>query len=123
MKKCELRKSMFSAALVLLTSGIALGQSQPQTAVATPESSVARPTMKSLTVSGKVSHDGHALVTDIDTEWAITNPEALKGREATLVTVKCFVDPERNQLRILSVKTSQPEFRYASRSGDSAFRR
>lgn len=124
MKRLEMKRSIFGTILlVLMTSGIALTQDQPQSASLTPASSVARPAGKSLTVFGKVSGDGRSLVTDIDTEWTISNPEILKGREATLVTVKCYVDPERNQLRVLSVKTAQPEFKFVSRSGDSAFRR
>jgi len=78
---------------------------------------------KSLTVSGKVSVDGRTLLTDIDSEWSISNSEALKGREGTLVTVKCYVDTERSQMRVLSVRSAQPEAKYAARAGDSAFRR
>jgi hypothetical protein len=124
MKRFEMKGSIFAAVLLaLMTSGLALAQDQPQSASLTPASSVARPAAKSLTVFGKVSGDGRSLVTDIDTEWTISNPEILKGHEATLVTVKCYVNPERNQLRVLSVKTAQPEFKFVSRSGDSAFRR
>jgi len=119
-----MKSSTFAAALfALITSGVALAQSQPQTASTTPGASAARPAAKSLTVFGKVSGDGRSLVTDIDTEWAVSNIEVLKGREGSLVTVKCFVDPERNEIRVLSVRAAQPEFKYASRSGDSAFRR
>ena len=124
MKRLEMKSSIFAIILLaLMTSSIALAQGEPQSAGLTPATSVARPVAKSLTVFGKVSGDGRSLVTDIDTEWTISNPEILKGREATLVTVKCYVDPERNQLHVLSVKTAQPEFKFASRSGDSAFRR
>ena len=119
-----MKSSIFAAILLaLMTPGFALAQDQPQSTSLTPAASVARPVAKSLTVLGKVSGDGRSLVTDIDTEWTISNPEILKGHEATLVRVKCYVDSERNQLRVLSVKTAQPEFKYVSRSGDSAFRR
>jgi len=109
--------------LALMASGNARAQAHPQTASATAEGSIVRWAPKSLTVSGKVSVDGRTLLTDIDSEWSISNAEALKGREGTLVTVKCYVDTERSQMRVLSVRSAQPEGKYAARGGDSAFRR
>jgi hypothetical protein len=109
--------------LALMASGNALAQAHPQTASPTAEASIVRWAPKTLMVSGKASVDGRTLLTDIDTEWSISNAEALKGREGTLVTVKCYVDTERSQIRVLSVKSAQPDSKYAARAGDSAFRR
>ena len=75
---------------------------------------------KALTVSGKVSDDGKRFITDIDTEWAINNPYTLKGREGRLVTIKCYVDPDKNRIHVLSVKT---DAQYTAMHSDSAFRR
>jgi len=75
---------------------------------------------KALTVSGKVSDDGKRFITDIDTEWIINDSDALKGREGRLVTIKCYVDPDKNRIQVLSVKT---EAQYTAMHGDSAFRR
>jgi hypothetical protein len=75
---------------------------------------------KALTVSGKVSDDAKHFVTDIDTEWAINNPEALKGREGRLVTIKCYVDSSMSKIQVLSVKT---DVQYSAMYRDSAFRR
>jgi hypothetical protein len=77
---------------------------------------------KPLTVAGKVSSDGKTLVTDIDSEWDITNPEALKGYEGSRVTAKCYVDTLKSQIQIIRVK-KEDEPKYASKHGDSAFRR
>jgi hypothetical protein len=63
------------------------------------------------------------LVTDLDTEWTVSNADVLKGREGSLVTIKCYVDPDRNQIRVLSVRAAQPEPKIAARQSDSAFRR
>ena len=74
---------------------------------------------KALTVSGNVSDDGKRFITDIDTDWAINNPDSLKGHEGRLVTIKCYVDSDKNRIQVLSVKTPQ----YTSMHNDSAFRR
>lgn len=78
---------------------------------------------KPLTVSGTVSPDARTLLTDIDSEWAINNPEMLKGREGLHVTVKCYVDSENGRIQILRVKPREGD-KYASKKyADSAFRR
>jgi hypothetical protein len=124
MKRCEIKKSLCAAAFLgLLTSGLALAQDAPAATNKPDQPRTASTSTKALSVLGRVSNDGRTLVTDLDTDWAITNGEALKGREGSLVTVKCYVDSEHNQIRVLSVKSAQPELKYASRQGDSAFRR
>ena len=112
---------LFCAAFLVLASGITLAQDRPAP-VNNPDQPLARPT-KSLTVFGKVSNDGRTLFTDLDTEWTVSNAEVLKGREGRLVTLKCYVDSVRNQIRVLSVRTAESEVKYAARQGDSAFRR
>lgn len=76
-----------------------------------------------LVVSGKVSADGKSLVTDIDSVWAISNPEVLKGHEGLRVTVKCYVDTGKSRIQVLRVKKEEGEMKYAARHNDSAFRR
>jgi hypothetical protein len=78
---------------------------------------------KPLVVSGRVSRDGKTLLTDIDSEWSVTDPASLKGVEGRRVTVKCYVDTERSRIQILRVKKEQDEVKYAARHDDSAFRR
>jgi len=78
---------------------------------------------KPLMVSGKVSPDGKTLVTDIDSEWLVSNPETLKGHEGRRVTVKCYVDTEKSRIQVLRVKKEESELKYAGKHDDSAFRR
>lgn len=78
---------------------------------------------KPLVVLGKVGADGRTLLTDIDSEWNITNPEALKGHEGRRVSVKCYVDTDKNRLQVLRVKKEDGESRYSVNYNDSAFRR
>ena len=78
---------------------------------------------KPLTVSGKVSSDGKTLMTDIDSVWGISNADALRGHEGRRVTVRCYVDTDRGQIHVLSVRKEESELQYAARHDDSAFRR
>ena len=105
-------------AAILLVPGLVLAQEK--TAESKPVVSP-RISAKTLMVSGKVSDDGKMLITDLDSEWTVSNAETLKGLEGRLVRVKCYVDSARNQLQILSVKRENSD--YAARQADSAFRR
>jgi len=114
-----MKKHLLGAlSLALIVSGLALAQNQ---AKPSESSNTLAAGTKPLTVAGKVSNDGKTFVTDIDAEWSVSNADALKGYEGRLATVKCYVDPEHNRLHVVSVKST--EVKYASRQGDSAFRR
>ncbi len=104
-------------ACLLSASGYVAAQ-QPAQATAT-----ASVPAKVLVVFGKVSKDGKTLISDIDSEWSVSNPEMLKGLEGTLVRLRCYVDTEKNKLRVLVVKKEASEFSYSARYADSAFRR
>jgi len=47
--------------------------------------------------------------TDIDSEWSIANPEALKGMESRFVRVRCFVNSESKSIKVLWVKKDSSE--------------
>jgi membrane protein implicated in regulation of membrane protease activity len=115
-KRSEVKRTMFAAVLLaLIAYGAAVAQNQSQTS-AKPDNATVRPAAnKTLTVFGRVSSNGRSLVTDLDTEWAVNNAEAFKGREGSLVKVKCYVDPDHAQLHVLSVKSAQPEPRFDPR--------
>ncbi|MGA7907122.1 MAG: hypothetical protein WCA16_06910 [Candidatus Sulfotelmatobacter sp.] len=121
------RLALGALAVVLVASTFVLAQNVAKPADVQPVRvkaegpSAPAVTAKPLTVLGKVANDGKTFVTDIDTEWEVSNVDALKGYEGRLTTVKCYVDPERNRMHVLSVKAA--EVKYASRQGDSAFRR
>jgi len=78
---------------------------------------------KAVIISGKVSDDGKIIVSDANEKWAVSNTDALMGREGQPITVKCRLDPEKNQVRIISIRPAQSEAKYAANQGDSAFRR
>jgi hypothetical protein len=103
--------------LVIPASALAQEQTVPTQDHATAFSA------KPLTVSGKVSADGKTFLTDIDSEWQVSNADALKGHEGRMVRVKCYVDTEKNSIKVLSVKRENSESNYAARNTDSAFRR
>ena len=78
---------------------------------------------KAVTISGQVSADGTALVSDDDDIWTVSNPGVLAGHEGKLVLVKCQVHAEKNEIHIFSIKPKLIDAKYMSRNGDSAFRR
>ena len=78
---------------------------------------------KAVTISGKVSDDGKMIVSEANEKWAVSNTDALLGREGQPITVKCRLDLEKNKIQIISVKRVEIETKYAANKGDSAFRR
>jgi len=106
-------------AMVLLLSSSILAQEKP-----TPTKQEGTTAAKVLIVSGRVSSDGKLLDTDLDSQWQISNPEALKGHEGRLVRIRCYVDTARNKIQVLTVKKDDGDANYtATRHTDSAFRR
>jgi hypothetical protein len=79
---------------------------------------------KATTVSGRVSDDGKAFVSDQDEVWEVSNAKVLLGREGQQVVVKCQLYPDKNEMRVLSVSGTQAAVvKYVANRGDSAFRR
>lgn len=94
--------------VLLLASGTVLGQQN----ATSPD--IATMSAQPLTVAGRVSNDRKTLVTDIDSEWLVSNPDMLKGHEGRQVTVKCYVDTAKNKLQVLSVKKDARETVYSA---------
>lgn len=116
-----IRPMMIPLAVLLLLSSFATAQEPGKRDGIKPEHPQTwAASTKALTVSGKVSDDGKHFISDIDTEWVIHNPDALKGREGRMVTIKCYVDSDKNRIHVLSVRTAA---QYTAMYGDSAFRR
>ena len=111
-------KTTILVSVLLMTIGPVSAQDQPRIS---KESSA---TGKPLMVSGKVMDRGKTLLFDIDSEWAVSNPELLEDLDGQIVRVKCYVNSERNIIHILYVKRDTRAPNYAAgRLGDSAFRR
>ena len=115
-----MRTAIFTTlAAVALLSGSLFAQDKRE---ASPQANTT--SAKTLIVFGRVSNDGHSLQTDLDSEWLVSNAQALKGYEGLLVRVRCYIDSAKNRLQILSVKKDSLESGYAAaRHADSAFHR
>jgi hypothetical protein len=108
-----------SIALVLLLSAAAVAQEAAKTESAKPQGA----SRKTISITGKMSKDGRVLLRDADSEvWTVSNPEALQGYAGREVVIRCQVVPDKNELRVVSVKPVKGETAYA-KWGDSAFRR
>jgi hypothetical protein len=77
---------------------------------------------KKVTISGKISQDGKAIVAD-GKAWIVSNVERLQNHLGEHVAVKGFLDPVTNRLEVLSMKILRNEVSASARLGDSAFRR
>ena len=115
-----MKRGVILLAVVWLTSISALTQQNARSGSVEQDRQTWTASTKALTVSGKVSDDGKRFTTDIDSEWEINNPDALKGHEGQVIRVKCYVDSERNRLQVVSVKR---DVQYTAMYRDSAFRR
>lgn len=112
-----MRRFALVAIAAVVICGSALSQEK---AVASQPEQAAVFSPKPLTVSGKVGADGKTFLTDIDSEWMVSNADALKGHEGHMVRVKCYVDTEKNSMKILSVKREDNASNYAARNTFSA---
>ena len=108
--------TMFLLTLVLAMSAAALAQDKSASA---KQENVAGASSRPLRVLGKVSTDGKTILTDVDSEWTVSNATVLKGHEGLLVTVKCYVDTAKNQLQVLTIRRASGELNDAFREVDS----
>jgi hypothetical protein len=108
------RVLLAALAFALTTIGSAWAQSHPQPA-AKSDTAARSAVIKPILISGRVSGDGRHFSVDRDSDpesgWDVSNTRVLKGHEGSLVTVKCYLDANRNQIQILSVNRVQPEVR------------
>lgn|SRR5262249_28981698 len=96
---------LFSFALGLVMSLLALAQDTGKAAQATQETTKAKKaSTKAVTVSGKVTADGKTFVDKDNKSWTVTNQEALKGHEGHEVTLKAREDTAKNEIHVVSVK-------------------
>jgi hypothetical protein len=122
---CTMKKSvLIFLVVVFLVPATALAQHSSKAAEAKPAGSKASKLfMKAVTISGQVSGDGRTLVSEENDIWSVSNPSVLTGHEGQQVSVKCQVQPDKNEIQIFSVKVALKEVKSASNKSDSAFRR
>lgn len=77
---------------------------------------------KKVTISGRVSDDGKAIVAE-GRAWAVSNVEKLRDYLGKSVTVKALRNPISNEIEVLSMKVAAAPASTSARLGDSAFRR
>ena len=107
-----------SIALGLLLSVVCVAQEGSQAAKTQAAS------RKTISVTGKMSDDGRVLVRDADSKiWTVSNPELLQDYAGREVVIRCQIMPESNEIHVVSVKPVKGETAYATKWGDSAFRR
>jgi hypothetical protein len=78
---------------------------------------------KKVTISGKISEDGKAILGGEGRAWLVSNVEKLRNHLGENVTVKALLDPITSRIEVLSMKLSHTQVSASARLGDSAFRR
>ena len=107
------RISVFTALMVFALCFFSVAQTAP---------SNSSTRTKKVTISGKISEDGKAIVAE-GRAWVVSNVERLQNHLGEHITVKGFLDPVTNRLEVVSMKIMRNEVSASARIGDSAFRR
>lgn len=107
------RISAFTALMVFALCFVSVAQTAP---------SNSSTRTKKVTISGKISEDGKAIVAE-GKAWVVSNVERLKNHVGQHITVKGFLDPVTNRLEVVSMKIMRNDVSASARLGDSAFRR
>jgi hypothetical protein len=108
--------------LILLTTLFVLGFAAFASAQTVAHQDNA-PRARKVTVSGKISDDGRAILGGEGRAWLVSNAEKLRNHLGENVTVKGFLDPITSRIEVLSMKRSHAPVSASARLGDSAFRR
>jgi hypothetical protein len=95
---------IISFALALLMSAVAVAQYGAQP----PDNSKSGTTVKTVSITGKISADGTTFVSDTDSKsWTISNPDAVKGHEGHHVILQAQVDADKSQVHVMSLKMAK----------------
>lgn len=87
-------------ALSLLLCGVAVAQDTMK-----HDDMKADTSAKATKVTGKISDDGKAFVSDKDGKsWTIQNPDAVKGHEGHHVTLSAHVYADKGEVHVVSLK-------------------
>ena len=79
--------------------------------------------VKKITISGRISDDGKAILGDEGRAWLVSNVDKLRSHLGESVTVKGLLDPITSRIEVLSMTLSHTQVSASARLGDSAFRR
>jgi hypothetical protein len=95
---------IISFALALLMSAVAVALYGAQS----PDNSKSGTTVKTVSITGKISADGTTFVSDKDSKsWTISNPDAVKGHEGHHVTLQAQVDADKNEVYVVGLKMAK----------------
>ena len=73
-----------------------------------PDNSKSGTTVKTVSITGKISADGTTFVSDKDSKsWTISNPDAVKGHEGHHVTLQAQVDADKNEVHVVGAQDGE----------------
>ena len=95
---------LISFALALLMSAVAVAQYGTQP----PDNGKSGTSVKTVSITGKISDDGTTFVSDKDGKsWTISNPAAVKGHEGHHVTLQAQVDADKSEVHVVGLKMAK----------------
>ena len=95
---------LISFALALLMSAVAVAQYGAQPS----DNSKSGTTLKTVSITGKISAGGTTFVSDKDSKsWTISNPDAVKGHEGHHVTLQAQVDADKSEVHVVGLKMAK----------------
>jgi hypothetical protein len=93
-----------SFVLALLMYAVAVAQYGAQP----PDNSKSGTSVKTVSITGKISADGTMFVSDKDSKnWTISNPDAVKGHEGHNVTLQAQVDADKNEVHVVGLNMAK----------------
>jgi hypothetical protein len=78
---------------------------------------------RAISISGRASNDGNALVDRNGDIWTVANPEVLRDYAGRQVSLKGHGNAGAKTIRVLSIRPGREAMTYSARWDDSAFRR
>ena len=93
-----------SFVLALLMYAVAVAQYGAQP----PDNSKSGTSVKTVSITGKISAEGTMFVSDKDSKnWTISNPDAVEGHEGHQVTLQANVDADKSEVHVESLKMAK----------------
>src|SRR5438445_3649758 len=113
---------LVSFALALVMSLLALAQDTTKSGAMKQETPKAdKMSSKAVTVSGTVGADGTTFVDKDNKSWTVTNPEALKGHQGHVVTLKAHENAAKTEIHVVSVKMGKSEMKETKKKDEMKY--
>jgi len=121
-ESCMKKLVSISFLLALVMSLLALAQETTKPSEMKQETSKAeKMSTKAVNLPGKISDDGKTFVDKDNKSWTVTNPEALKGHQGHVVTLKAHENAAKTEIHVVSVKMGKSEMKETKKKDEMKY--